>query len=705
MIEEAMKEKEKPKEEEKKEEEKKEEQPAENQEEQPAEEQPAEEKPAEEVTQEKPKEEEKKEEEKPKEEKKEEKPKEEKKEEPKPAEEVKEEEKINPMQIEEQKFLDKFEKRRIQIKELIDFYSIYGIVKEINGDLQSNEVIKQFKEFLYPVIYTIIGKKYSGKTELSKVLNQLHGITLLDFEEFKKCPEIKNLKQTTEVIVSKFINKLRLMEDSRVLIENFPENKDQYNFFIRNCKPIEKIYYLNAENSSCLERLNNIPISASNHVDCCTLNKLLLDFEKKNDFIKFLKRQTIDLRPKDENGYFLPKKEKPIVKPKVVPEGEAEDKPKVPKEEPLDLTDKKLVLLEVDVNNHKILVIKKFTEMIQPFCAIIKTKEETKESKDNLVNILCNKYQFQILDINKIIENALSRKMVDSIPEDGASAELKTKLIRPLLFNENCNKFILENFPVNLSDILIFEKNLCSINKLIFINDSPILDWIQDENAIEIYFKNNNKLNILPSGELKEFQIMECLNMTKDINIVYGMPFTGKTTIAQHLKTKYNFELLDFNKLIKAVKKSKVPPDEPDTDPESIEITFDDDYTYIDSRYGICNTVTLDSNDVNAFVRYRDTDKSGSDNDRMDRQGWFLKELFNKMAGSGTANLISLYEAAGDHLCTDMDAEELKDLSSVTLGNIYKVPGNSVEGNFHDEYYIDSAGLRSILIDLLYEEI
>lgn len=136
-----------------------------------------------------------------------------------------------------------------------------------------------------------------------------------------------------------------------------------------------------------------------------------------------------------------------------------------------------------------------------------------------------------------------------------------------------------------------------------------------------------------------------------------------------------------------------------------IEITFDDDYTYIDSRYSICNTVTLDSKDVNAFVRYRDTDKSGSNNDRMDRQGWFLKELFTQMSKSGASNLISLYDAAGDHLCTDMDAEELKDLSSVTLGNIYKVPGNSVEGNFHDEYYIDSEGLRSILIDLLYEEI
>ena len=136
-----------------------------------------------------------------------------------------------------------------------------------------------------------------------------------------------------------------------------------------------------------------------------------------------------------------------------------------------------------------------------------------------------------------------------------------------------------------------------------------------------------------------------------------------------------------------------------------IEITFDDDYTYIDQRYGICNTVKLNSSDVNHFVRYRDTEKQGSNNDRMDRQGWFLKELFTKMSSSSTSTLISLYEAAGNHLCTDMDAEELKGLSGITLNNIYKAPGNSAAGEFHDEYYIDQEGLRDILIDLLYEEI
>ena len=61
--------------------------------------------------------------------------------------------------------------------------------------------------------------------------------------------------------------------------------------------------------------------------------------------------------------------------------------------------------------------------------------------------------------------------------------------------------------------------------------------------------------------------------MTKDINIVYGLPQSGKTTIAKHLKNKYNFELLDFKELTEKIKKTKVDPENPDAEPE---INFQD---------------------------------------------------------------------------------------------------------------------------------
>ena len=61
--------------------------------------------------------------------------------------------------------------------------------------------------------------------------------------------------------------------------------------------------------------------------------------------------------------------------------------------------------------------------------------------------------------------------------------------------------------------------------------------------------------------------------MTKDINIIYGMPQSGKTTMAKYFKEKYNFELLDFKELIDKVKKSKIDLENPDTEPE---VTFPD---------------------------------------------------------------------------------------------------------------------------------
>jgi adenylate kinase family enzyme len=66
--------------------------------------------------------------------------------------------------------------------------------------------------------------------------------------------------------------------------------------------------------------------------------------------------------------------------------------------------------------------------------------------------------------------------------------------------------------------------------------------------------------------------------MIKDINIVYGPPQSGKSTIVKHLKEKYNFEILDFKEMIEQVKKTKIDPENPDAEPE---ITFADLTNYL----------------------------------------------------------------------------------------------------------------------------
>jgi adenylate kinase family enzyme len=89
-------------------------------------------------------------------------------------------------------FQRKYDQINNSFKELVDFYSPYGIIREIESNKTPSEVNILVKQNLYPIIYTIIGKRYSGKTTLSKVLNSKMGITLLDFGEFLQEPQISS---------------------------------------------------------------------------------------------------------------------------------------------------------------------------------------------------------------------------------------------------------------------------------------------------------------------------------------------------------------------------------------------------------------------------------------------------------------------------------------------------------------------------------
>ena len=415
-----------------------------------------------------------------------------------------------------------FETMTSDFKILENFYSPYSIIREIDiNDKKIGEINTLMKQCLYPTIYSIIGKRYSGKTELSKVLNERMGIKLLDFNCFIKRPEIAKKANNAEFVVSKFISELREMHDLRVLIEDFPQNKEQYLYFINNCKPFEKIIFLNADNASCLERLNKIPLDDPNYISSSDLNKLLYEFEQKKPFYEFLK------------------------------------------------SDSKVE--EVNVNNHKILTIKQMIKQLQPYCAYIESQQDS--AKEELINKLSDKYGYKEILLPKIIENAISRKIIEKSEDNEYSLELKIKLIRSLVFSEKNKKLILSSFPTNMVELKEFENNLCYISKYIILTENHTLSSINNEDSIAVYCYKNNLLTSLNPKYLNDYKIEECLDMTKDINIVYGLPQSGKTTIAKHLKDKYNFELLDFKELTEKVKKTKIDPENPDAEPE---ITFQD---------------------------------------------------------------------------------------------------------------------------------
>ena len=433
--------------------------------------------------------------------------------------------------INEEEFGKKYDETMNNFNAITEFYSIYSIIREIDCNQSIDNINSLLRQNLYPIIYSIIGKRYSGKTTLSKILKEKTNIEIIDFNEFliKNLPNKKKQiisEKENELIVNKLILKLRQMRNIRVLIEDFPQNKEQYIYFCNNCKKFQKIYYLEADNSTCLGRQNRLNYEDPNYIDSSKLSELLHEFEQKKVFYDFLKSNA--------------------------------------------------KVEEINVNNHLILTIKQLMKQIQPYLAFIDFDEENLPKKDELFQKLISQYKFYLLDINKIIQNAKIRKLINENAE--LTLEEKINLIRPIIFREECDKIILNNFPNDLNESQAFENKLCSINKYIIVTSQKNMLSFKPDNLMWVEFYNSNIVTLLNPNELTDFKLEETLDMINDISIVYGPPQSGKSTIVKHLKEKYNFELLDFKDMIEQVKKTKIDPENPDAEPE---IAFPDLVSYL----------------------------------------------------------------------------------------------------------------------------
>ena len=440
---------------------------------------------------------------------------------------------IPECKINEEEFGKKYDEILNNFNLLTEFYSPYSLIREIDCNKSIDEINSLLKQNLYPIIYSIIGKRYSGKTTLGQILKEKMGIDILDFNEFliknsinkKQLSKVEKEKEN-EIIVNKLILKLRQMRTLRILIEDFPQNKEQYIYFCNNCKKFQKIYYLDAENSTCLERLNRIPFGDPNYIDSSKLSEMLYQFEQKKPFYDFLKKSSN--------------------------------------------------VEEINVNNHLILTINQMMKQVQPYIAYIDFDEESNNKKEELFDKLKSKYNFCLVDIDKIIEKAKIRKLIDANKE--LTLEEKIELVRPITFREECSRIILNTFPSCLNESIAFENKLCYITKYIIITSKKDLISFKPDNSMWSHYYTSNILTIINPNDITDFKLEETLDMIKDISIVYGPPQSGKSTIVKHLKEKYNFEILDFKEMIEQVKKTKIDPENPDAEPE---ITFADLTSYL----------------------------------------------------------------------------------------------------------------------------
>ena len=136
-----------------------------------------------------------------------------------------------------------------------------------------------------------------------------------------------------------------------------------------------------------------------------------------------------------------------------------------------------------------------------------------------------------------------------------------------------------------------------------------------------------------------------------------------------------------------------------------VTLTFDDDYTYIDARYQKGVTLTLNGQELESILRYRDIEEQGSNEKRLARQEWLMQEVFETLGSSGkTALAETIFDKAAEYINTDLDADTISKISTYQmLPEGLKVPGQSKAGAQHDEFYVDEEALQELLLEIFYD--
>lgn len=136
-----------------------------------------------------------------------------------------------------------------------------------------------------------------------------------------------------------------------------------------------------------------------------------------------------------------------------------------------------------------------------------------------------------------------------------------------------------------------------------------------------------------------------------------------------------------------------------------ITLTMPEDYSDVDPAYTKGATITLNGDEMEHFIRYRQLEH-GQSVIRMDRQNWLMTEMVRQLQTSGMSSFLEkVLDKAEAYIESDIDGDTIKKLSDYRFSDeTLTLPGNLVAGNFHDEYYLDEEALQELLLKLLYEE-
>ncbi|MGN9056939.1 LCP family protein [Bariatricus sp. HCP28S3_A7] len=136
-----------------------------------------------------------------------------------------------------------------------------------------------------------------------------------------------------------------------------------------------------------------------------------------------------------------------------------------------------------------------------------------------------------------------------------------------------------------------------------------------------------------------------------------------------------------------------------------VTVTIPEDYTDIDPAFVKGETVTMNGDLVEKYVRTRDIDVLESNVDRMKRQQQFMSALIEKLQGmQGSTQYMSLYQQMEPYMVTNMTADEMKALSEYEIdSDTLEVPGEIIYKDGHAQFIVDNKSLQEIVLKTFYK--
>ena len=138
-----------------------------------------------------------------------------------------------------------------------------------------------------------------------------------------------------------------------------------------------------------------------------------------------------------------------------------------------------------------------------------------------------------------------------------------------------------------------------------------------------------------------------------------------------------------------------------------VEITIPQDYTMIDPEFQEGKTLTLMGEQAHNYVRWRDTNASFSNYDRMDRQVQYILAMIDTLQeyvernGKDYGILFTLME---ENMVTNLNESQIEKLLEYDLDteSIEFLPGEAQKGEIYEEFYVNEEKLQKMLIETFY---